>query len=93
MGLDVKKVAAEQGVGVNAIYSRVHVGWTLDEILAGKRPKKKRVMEHRYDYACGNTAFRVMISDVVSSLAGGDRWEPHLGAMVFMGLLLAKLNS
>jgi hypothetical protein len=89
-GLNVKEVAREQGVSINAIYSRVHCKWTLDEILKGFRLRLPRVMAHRYDYASGNTAFGVMVSDIVSALTGGDRWEGHLGAMVMIGLLEMK---
>ena len=90
-GLNVKEVAREQGLSISAIYSRVHCKWTLDEILKGFRLNQPREMAHRYDYPSGNTAFKVMISDIVSALAGGDRWEGHLGAMVLLGLLKMKV--
>jgi hypothetical protein len=71
-GLNVKQVAREQGLTISAIYSRVHCKWTLKEILDGFRWQKPKEMANRYDYASGQTAFIVMLFDIIKSITKLD---------------------
>ena len=70
---EMHEICEEQGVTISALYNRLSRGWSEREVREGHRDNvsaysKRTTILARYDLACGNTCFMVMLFDIIKSI-------------------------
>ena len=90
----IKIIASRQTVSVSCIYNRIARDWSISEIEQGYKvgvaPYRKPV-NSRYDLSSGQSAFMVMLFDVIKCITKLDDFDNYpLTVSVFYGLIQRK---